>query len=126
MLNFWMKKIPPSPPFAKGGTYPAKPRPLWKTSPFAKGGTRGIFFILLLLLPLFLLAADLREPQPENPKPILDAPSLRIPAAPAYPTTLKELGYVDRDDLLQQTLQAQSGVNSVAFDGGGATGLRFG
>ncbi|MDD5395477.1 MAG: hypothetical protein PHE17_20830, partial [Thiothrix sp.] len=44
---------------------------------------------------------------------------MRIPAAPAYQTTIKELGYKDADDLLKQTLQAQSSVNSVAFDGGG-------
>ncbi|MBU1722677.1 MAG: DUF2330 domain-containing protein, partial [Gammaproteobacteria bacterium] len=37
-------KIPPSPPFAKGGTEG------WcaLASPFAKGGLRGIFFFLLL------------------------------------------------------------------------------
>ncbi|HRJ54567.1 MAG TPA: hypothetical protein PLE99_17530, partial [Candidatus Thiothrix moscowensis] len=75
-------------------------------------------FLLLLFISLPLWA-DLRiEPQPPL-KPILDAPSLRIPTAPAYPTTLKELGYKDTDDLLKQTLQAQSSVWSVAFDGGG-------
>ncbi len=46
------KKIPPSPPFAKGETR------RWHSpaSPFAKGGLRGIFFILLLS-PLPALAA---------------------------------------------------------------------
>jgi WD40 repeat protein len=59
------------------------------------------------------------EPQREPPKPIFDAPSLRIPAAPAYQTTLKQLGYKDADDLLKQTLQVQSPLTSVAFDGAG-------
>ncbi len=79
-------------------------------------------FLLLLFISLPLWA-DLRiEPQPPL-KPILDAPSLRIPTAPAYPTTLQALGYKDTDDLLKQTLQAhqpnQFGGMSVAFDGGG-------
>jgi WD40 repeat protein len=87
---------------------------------------RGIFLLLLLFaLPLWATPSNTAQPrdpldpkqQQENPKPILDAPSLRIPAAPAYQTTLKELGYKDVDDLLKQTLQVSS--LSVAFDGGG-------
>jgi WD40 repeat protein len=87
-----------------------------------RSGVTAFLLTFLLLFPL-LLAADLTTPREstpqEKPKPILDAPSLRIPAAPAYQTTLKELGYKDVDDLLKQTLQAQSSVLSVAFDGGG-------
>ncbi|MDD5391642.1 MAG: AAA family ATPase [Thiothrix sp.] len=86
---------------------------------------KKILLVLLLNLLFPLTYASLIDDNTspsrpeENPKPILDAPSLRIPAAPAYHTTLKELGYKDVDDLLKQTLQAQSRVNSVAFDGGG-------
>jgi hypothetical protein len=126
-----VKKIPPSPPFAKGGVRNPTHPPIF-ASPFAKGGLRGIFLLLLLFaLPLWATPSNTAQPrdpldpkqQQENPKPILDAPSLRIPAAPAYQTTLKELGYKDVDDLLKQTLQVSS--LSVAFDGGGSIGLRL-
>ncbi len=39
-----MKKIPPAPPFAKGGTLQPERDSSGLASPFAKGGTRGIFF----------------------------------------------------------------------------------
>ena len=87
----------------------------------------------LLLLPLGLFGEDstdepiqqnlntppLQESKQDNPRPILDSPSLRIPAHPAYQTNLQALGYKDAKELLEQTLQAQSSVRSVTFDQNG-------
>ncbi len=91
-----------------------------------------LFFLLLLPLMSFSeenisefpkqqtnLATFKQENIQDKSRPILNAPSLRIPAAPAYETTLRKLGYKNKDDLLKQNIQAQGGVNSVAFDGQG-------
>lgn len=83
----------------------------------------GIILGFCLVLLLHTAQAALQAPQAQvvpPPQPILNAPSLRIPAAPGYRTSLKELGYANAEAFLQQPgLQVQRSVNSVAFDAQG-------
>ncbi|SEH06046.1 Uncharacterised protein [Candidatus Venteria ishoeyi] len=71
----------------------------------------GIILGFCLVLLLHTAQAALQAPQAQvvpPPQPILNAPSLRIPAAPGYRTSLKELGYANAEAFLQQPgLQVQ-------------------
>ena len=82
----------------------------------------SFFLVWLFYFPALAQQVELLSKQqtPQPPlKPILNAPSLQIPAMPAYKTTVKDLGYESVDDLLKQSIQTQSKITSVAFDGSG-------